>query len=49
MLSLAQKLGLGQLPGDIVIEREDFRIYIPIGKSILISVVVSPTMWLRHR
>ena len=24
------KLGLGRLPGDIVIERENFRLYIPL-------------------
>ena len=25
------KLGLGRLPGDLVIERENFRLYIPIA------------------
>ena len=33
------KLGLGRLPGDIVIERDNFRAYIPITTSIVISVV----------
>lgn len=36
-----QKLGLGRLPGDILIERENSRIYIPIATSLLISVVLS--------
>ena len=36
-----QKLGLGRLPGDIVIEREGFRLYIPITSAILVSVVLS--------
>lgn len=33
--------GLGHLPGDIVIERENFRLYIPLGSMILISIVLS--------
>ena len=36
-----QRLGLGRLPGDIVIERENFRLYIPITSAILVSVLLS--------
>jgi hypothetical protein len=43
------KLGLGRLPGDIAIERENFRLYIPIGTSILISVVLMVLFWLFRR
>ena len=32
---------LGRLPGDIVIERENFRFYFPIVTSILISIVLT--------
>lgn len=32
---------LGRLPGDIVIERENFRFYFPIATSILISIILS--------
>jgi len=32
---------LGRLPGDIVIERNNFRFYFPITTSILISVILS--------
>lgn len=32
---------LGRLPGDIVIERNNFRFYFPITSSILISVILS--------
>ena len=46
---LAEKLGLGRLPGDIVIERDNFRLYIPITTSILISVVLSAVFWLLNR
>ncbi len=40
------KLGLGRLPGDIVIERENFRLYFPITTMILISLVLSLIFWL---
>ena len=43
------KLGLGRLPGDIVIERENFRLYIPIATSIVISVILSLVLWLLNR
>ncbi|MCS7056736.1 MAG: DUF2905 domain-containing protein [Thermoflexales bacterium] len=33
--------GIGRLPGDIVIERENFKLYIPLGTMILLSVVLS--------
>ena len=43
------KLGFGRLPGDIVIERENFRVYIPIATSIIVSVVLSLLLWLLNR
>ncbi len=39
--SVLGKLGLGRLPGDIVIERDNVHIYIPLATSILLSVVLS--------
>lgn len=44
-----EKLGLGRLPGDIVIERENFRLYIPIMTSLVISVVLSLILWFFSR
>jgi hypothetical protein len=44
-----QRLGLGRLPGDIVVDREGVRIYIPITTSILISIVISLIAWLGRR
>jgi hypothetical protein len=38
-LLLATKLGLSRLPGDIVIKRDKFTLYAPIGLMILISLV----------
>lgn len=40
------KLGLGRLPGDIVIEREGFRLYIPITTSLIVSAVLTLGFWL---
>jgi Protein of unknown function (DUF2905) len=43
------RLGLGRLPGDIVIERDHFRLYLPIMTSILLSLVLSLILWLLNR
>ncbi|MFQ5563688.1 MAG: DUF2905 domain-containing protein [Parvularculaceae bacterium] len=39
--SLIAKLGLGRLPGDIVIRREGFTLYFPVTTMILISVALT--------
>jgi len=43
------KLGLGRLPGDIVIERDGFRFYFPIVTGLLVSLVISAVLWLFRR
>lgn len=43
------KLPFGQLPGDIVIKRENFAFYFPITTMILVSVVLSALVWLFNR
>ena len=43
------KLGLGRLPGDIVVERENARFYFPITTSIIISIILSLLFWLFRR
>jgi hypothetical protein len=35
------RIGIGRLPGDLVIERENFRLYLPITTSVLASIVLS--------
>ncbi len=42
-------LGLGRLPGDIVIEREHVRIYIPLVSGLLVSLALSLLVWLVNR
>jgi hypothetical protein len=39
----------GRLPGDIRIERESVRVYIPFASMILISVVLSLVVYLIRR
>ncbi len=43
------KLGLGRLPGDIVIERDGFKLYFPIVTGLPISLIVSAVLWLFRR
>ena len=41
-----QKAGLGRLPGDIAVERDNFRFYFPITTSIIVSIVLTLLFWL---
>ena len=43
------KLGLGRLPGDIVIERENTTYYFPLVTCLLLSVVLSLIFWVANR
>lgn len=43
------RLGLGRLPGDIVIERENFRLYIPLMTGLAVSVALSLLIWLLRK
>jgi hypothetical protein len=43
------KLGLGRLPGDIVIERENVTLYIPLATCLLLSLVLSLIFWVANR
>jgi hypothetical protein len=42
-------LGLGRLPGDIRIERENFRFYFPIVTCIVISLILSLLVYVLAR
>lgn len=50
LLWLAPGLGgLGQLPGDLRIERPNLRVYVPLTTSILVSLVLTGVLWLISR
>ena len=42
-------LPLGRLPGDIRIERDNFKFYFPLTTCVLISVVATLILWLLKR
>jgi hypothetical protein len=43
------RLGLGKLPGDILVRREGFTIYFPLMTSLVVSLVVSIIIWIFRR
>lgn len=40
------RLGLGRLPGDIVVQRDSFTFYFPITTCIVVSLAVTLVLWL---
>lgn len=40
------KLPLFRLPGDIVIDKPNFKFYFPITSMILLSILLSVVMWI---
>ncbi|WII72621.1 DUF2905 domain-containing protein [Bdellovibrio sp. 22V] len=44
-----QSLRLGRLPGDIRIEKENFKFYFPLTTCLLISAVIGLISWLFKR
>jgi len=43
------KLGLGRLPGDIVVRRDGLSLYFPLMTCLVVSVVVSIIIWIFRR
>ncbi len=43
------RLPFGRLPGDIIIDRPDFKLFIPITSMVLLSLLISLVLWLFHR
>ena len=43
------KLPFGRLPGDFVIERENFRFYFPLTTMLFISALITLVVWLFRR
>jgi hypothetical protein len=46
---LLSRIGLGRLPGDIMIQRGSTSFYFPLVTCIVISIVLSALMWLLNR
>lgn len=43
------KLGLGNLPGDIRIERKGYQFYFPLTSGLLVSVILTLILWIFRR
>lgn len=43
------RVGLGHLPGDIVVHRGNTTFYFPIATSIVLSIVLSALLWIFGR
>lgn len=43
------QIGLGRLPGDIVIERQNMTFYFPLMTCLLLSVLLSLVFWVVNR
>jgi len=39
------KLPIGKLPGDIIIDKPNFKIYIPITTMIIVSFLITMMLW----
>jgi uncharacterized protein HemY len=46
---LLSRIGLGRLPGDIMIQRGSTSFYFPLVTCIIVSIVLSALMWLLNR
>ena len=40
------KLPIGRLPGDIIIDKPNIKVYIPITTMIIISIIISLILWI---
>ena len=49
LLLLLSHLGVGRLPGDVVVHGKNATLYMPIGLSILVSVVLTLVLNLLSR
>lgn len=43
------KLPFGRLPGDILVRREQFSLFVPITSMVLLSLLLSLIVWLIRR
>jgi hypothetical protein len=43
------KLGLGRLPGDLMIDKPGFKLFAPFTTMIVVSVILSLIVWLFRR
>jgi hypothetical protein len=48
LIILLGKIGLFRLPGDLEFGSRNWRVYIPIASSILLSIILTLILWIIH-
>jgi hypothetical protein len=43
------RIGLGRLPGDLVIQRDNVTLYVPLTSCLLLSLLLSLILWAVNR
>jgi len=43
------RMGLGRLPGDIIVKRDNFTFYFPLTTCLVVSLLFSLILWLLNR
>jgi Protein of unknown function (DUF2905) len=43
------KLPIGKLPGDIIIDKPNFKVYIPITTMIIVSLLLTLIFWILRK
>lgn len=49
MLTIGARFGLGRLPGDIIVRRDNFLFYFPLMTGIVLSIVLSLLFYVAKR
>jgi hypothetical protein len=49
LMTAGGRIGLGRLPGDIMVKRENFTFYFPLMTGIVLSVLLTLVLWLFQR
>jgi hypothetical protein len=46
---VGERVGLGRLPGDVIVRGERFTFYFPLTTGLLLSAVLTLVLWLVQR
>lgn len=49
LLPWIKQLGIGHLPGDFIIKRDQFTFYFPLTTCIIVSVLLSLVFWFLNK
>lgn len=49
LFTVGARFGLGRLPGDIIIRRENFVLFFPLMSGLVVSLVLSLLFYLWHK